>query len=551
MAPPRLALDLQERVLSAMSAVGKLHPDLPALDSSGPSNQSLSIIHLMEAEGGSHHTWRSRFKFVRQIRPHDAARAAKGDYTTGAPAARRYLLTAAQDGTQVHEGFWRNVLAFAAFLDATVLVGGFTYQKGLFEDHAVRTASFCEDVQPYLAHGRVDLGPVDFCAEMNILPTATRPLSGLDTYTGAKWGVFPHAKIQLVSVPTLIPGQPKLIMTTGACTVPNYVAKKAGLKAEFHHVIGATLVEVDPAGRPFCRQINATDDGSFQDLDVIVEGGKCSAGHRVEAITWGDIHREKIDPTVARACWGLDVETDRIIADDSMIDVLRPRHQIMHDLLDFEARNHHRRNDHFHHFAMWTRGRGSVQGGLMACASFLHLTDREWCQTVVVPSNHHDALHRWLMEAEWRSDAENALVYLRLNTAIYEAIQAGDRQFDVFKFALNRARPGGLPTIAFVPPSGSYVICQQAGGIECAIHGHEGPNGSRGSPLALTKVATKMNTGHTHSASIYDGVYTAGLCGLFDQDYNSGASSWSQTQVVTYPNGRRTLITMHGPHWRA
>ena len=126
MAPPRLALDLQERVLSAMSAVGKLHPDLPALDSSGPSNQSLSIIHLMEAEGGSHHTWRSRFKFVRQIRPHDAARAAKGDYTTGAPAARRYLLTAAQDGTQVHEGFWRNVLAFAAFLDATVLVGGFT-----------------------------------------------------------------------------------------------------------------------------------------------------------------------------------------------------------------------------------------------------------------------------------------------------------------------------------------------------------------------------------------------------------------------------------------
>jgi hypothetical protein len=95
------------------------------------------------------------------------------------------------------------------------------------------------------------------------------------------------------------------------------------------------------------------------------------------------------------------------------------------------------------------------------------------------------------------------------------------------------------------------VICQAAGGIECALHGDQGPNGARGTPLNLTRVATRMNTGHTHTASIYDGVYTAGLCGLMDQGYNEGASSWSHSQVVTYASGKRTIVTFRDGLWRA
>lgn len=540
MAPPRLAEGLQAQALAGLALATKTHPG---------SAVASAARALSERHGGTFNTWKSRLAQARRFAPGAYAAAIDGREPAG--PVQRYILTAAQDDTAIHAPFWRNLLAYAEHLGAEIMVGGFTYQKGLFEDHAARSAVFASDVQPYMRHDRVDLGPVDFCAEMNILPTATRPLSGLDTYTGPKWGVFPHAKIQLVSVPTLIPGEPKIIMTTGAVTVPNYVAKKAGLKAEFHHVIGATLVEIDGGGRPFCRQINAIDDGSFQDLDAQVSGGSVTRGNRVEAITWGDIHREKIDPVLARACWGLDVATDRIVDGDSMVDVLRPRHQIMHDLFDGEARNGHRVDDHFHHFAMFAAGKASVAAGLKASSSFLALTQREFCQTVVVPSNHHDQLYRWLMRAEWRADAANALIYLRCNLAIYEAIERGDTAFDVFKWALQQTDPAGLKDIVFVPQNGSYVICQGAGGIECAIHGHQGPNGARGSPLALTKVATKMNTGHTHSCGILDGVYTAGLSGLFDQGYNDGASSWSQSHVVTYANGRRSIVTMHGPHWRA
>ena len=78
-------------------------------------------------------------------------------------------------------------------------------------------------------------------------------------------------------------------------------------------------------------------------------------------------------------------------------------------------------------------------------------------------------------------------------------------------------------------------------GIECGSHGHNGINGARGNPKGFRKLG-KMNTGHTHTPSIYGGVYTAGVAGSLDMGYNIGASSWSQTHLITYENGQRTLI---------
>lgn len=466
---------------------------------------------------------------------------------------RLWLLTSAQDDTEVHRPFWNNLLTYARHIGAEIVVGGFTYQKGLYEDHQTRTAAFAAEVQLYLRHDNVDLGPAVFFAKMNILPTAIKPLSGLETHARGKHGIFPHAKIQLVSVPSTVTGVGYAHqMTTGACTVPNYIEKKAGQKAEFHHQIGATIVEVDGAGRFFARQIIATDDGSFQDLDVVVKRGEVTKGHRVEAITWGDVHREKIDPVVAQACWGIDVKTDTVEPGDTMLDVLRPRHQFFHDLLDFMTRNHHSRDNHHFRFRMIAQGTDRVEDGVAACARFLRLSERPWCVSVVVPSNHHDAYERWLREADPRKDPANALFWFRSNAAVYEAIERGDSDFDVFRWALIRADPREMEDIIFPPRGGSYVVCQAAGGIECAYHGDEGVNGARGSAQNLIRVASRMNIGHSHSPSILDGIYVAGLCGLMDQDYNNPTlSSWSHTQIVTYTSGKRTLVTLVDGKWRA
>lgn len=458
---------------------------------------------------------------------------------------RRWLLTAAQDETPVHEAFLGNLIAYGEKVGAELMVGGFTYNKSLFEDHAARTAVFAAAVQPYLIHDDRTLGPLLFSGRMNILPTAVRPLSGLANYGRGAWTVFPHAKVQLDSVASLPGRHPAMMMTTGACTLPNYIEKKAGLKAEFHHQIGAVIVEVDAADRIFCRQIGATSDGSFQDLDAVVRAGEVTFGHRVEAIIWGDIHREQLDPQVALSCWGFDVESEQIVGQDSLIASLRPRHQFFHDLLDFRARNHHRRGDHIHAKRMMTLGAESVDAELAACARFLRATQRDDCKSVVVASNHNDALLRWLRETDPRGDPLNLQTWCELNLEWHRQIQEDpDGRFDLFRFAVTRHDRALLDEVTFVPRNGSYLICQDRGGIECGMHGDEGPNGARGSVLNLNQVGIRMTVGHGHSAKILDGVHMVGLCGKMDQGYNSGPSGWSATQGVAYPNGRRTLLTI-------
>jgi hypothetical protein len=566
LAAQKLSEDKIVRVLEVLSAIARANPEVQKRQGGGrgDSLQSMATAALTEDGDGEFETIRSQFRIVRLRHPERWAEAMAGKYVkpdalpgkalSATPRrTRRYLLTAAQDDTPVHMPFWQNLLAFSEHIDAEIMVGGFTYQKALYEDHVTRTAAFAAAVGPYLRHDDVDLGPLIFFGRMNILPTAVKPLSGLETHARGKFGVFPHAKLQLVSVPSLTAkGGAAHQMTTGACTMPNYIEKKAGQKAEFHHVIGACLVEVDVAGRVFCRQISAADDGSFQDLDCRVRAGAATTGHRIEAISFGDIHREKLDPLVAMALWGLDLERDAVVSTTGMYDALKPRHVFLHDLLDFEARNHHRRNDHHFLFRMIAGGTDKVEAAINACAGFIRHLDRDWCTTVVVPSNHHDAYERWLKETDPRLDPINALFWFRSNTAVYEAIEAEDRAFDVFRWALARADTKNMDDIVFPPRGGSYVICQDTGGIECAIHGDQGVNGTRGSPLNLSRVATRMNTGHTHSPSIIDGVYTAGLCGLMDQGYNNESlSSWSQSQILVYPNGKRSIVTLVDGLWRA
>jgi len=88
------------------------------------------------------------------------------------------------------------------------------------------------------------------------------------------------------------------------------------------------------------------------------------------------------------------------------------------------------------------------------------------------------------------------------------------------------------------------------GGVEHGMHGHLGPSGARGNPKNLRTVG-KANTGHTHSAGIIEGIYTAGVFGNLDMGYNKGLSAWSNSFIVTYQNGKRTIVTIKdGKGWR-
>lgn len=469
------------------------------------------------------------------------------------PGPAVYILTAAQNNTHVHEALWRNLKAYAKYRKARILVSQFTYNKAQFGTKSVKPGTdrgedyaelwYAPEIEPHVYNERLAITrSLTFCGEINILPTASMPLSGFENYTGRSSGIFPHAKQAMQSIAALQAA--KFNYTTGCCTLRNYVQKKAGLKAEHNHAYGALIVEVDADGDWFVRQLRATEDGAFYDIHkagvLQVSGGKVTKGHRAEALQPGDVHVAQIDPVVREAIWG----------ENGIVDVLQPRHQFLHDVLDFLSRNHHESKNPHEMFRKYAHRLESVEAELQDVAAFLGgESRREGCKTIVVDSNHDNALTRWLRESEFRADPANAEFYLRAQRMVYAALRKGDHTFHLLREVMKMM---GVPTaVRFLQPDESHVVCRRSGGIECGMHGHAGPNGSRGSPRAFSRMSRRVNTGHTHSAGIIDDAFTAGTCSLLRMSYNRGPSSWSHSHIVTYPNGCRTILTLWKGKWCA
>lgn len=461
----------------------------------------------------------------------------------------RYILTSAQNNTRVHSQFWNNLLAFAKHLDARIMVGTFTYNHNAYSQLSVKSGThtvqdtmwYDSAIQPYIVDRRVQLAHgLVWCGEMNILPTAVHPISGLESYTGRASSIFPHAKISLESIASGKFEGTKFCYTTGTVTQRNYISKKSGLKAEWHHSYGATLVEINSSGSWWVRQLNADDDGTFYDLDTMVHNETVTHGHNVMAINWGDVHVAALEDEMAPIAWGT----------GGMLDQLHPQYQFMHDILDFRARNHHESKDAHQMFARHVSGQNNVEREINDVAAFLHQAEREWCQTVIVDSNHDNAFTRWLRDTDYRTDPENALYYLESQLEYYRAIERRDSNFHLLEWALRRAQ--GPKKVKFLREDESFIICpDKHGGIECGMHGHLGPNGSRGNPKRFAKMGRKCNTGHTHTAQIVSNVYVAGVTAALDMGYNVGPSSWSHSHIVTYENGKRSIVTMWCGKWRA
>ena len=468
------------------------------------------------------------------IEPQDVNRvAAKGT---------RFVFTSAQNNTLVHEKFLQSLKVFCNERNAELFISRFSYNKSGFQNGVKDGDSdelfYDKRIKPYQFDTSMEITPsLIFCGELNILPTAENPLSGFDNYTRQASAIIPHSKVQMKSVATMPEDQPKILYTTGAVTLRNYIQKKAGQKADFHHVFGATYVEIAEDGTHFVRQLIADDSGEFYDLTDYFTPYGVQHGNRVEAINYGDIHIEKIDTAIA----GISFH-----APDSMLNTLRPRFQLVHDIIDFSARNHHNIKDPFHWAKMYHEKKDKVEDCIAMAAGFLNSIQRDDSETIVVESNHDLALKKWLSTADVTYDPVNAQFFHRASHIVHTAIEGRIEGFSIFEH-LVREFPG-LERTKFLRENDSFQI---AGNVECGLHGHLGPNGARGNPRNLRHLGRKANTGHTHSAGIVDGVYTAGVTGTLDMGYNKGPSSWSHSHIVTYPNGKRTIITIKNGKWRA
>ncbi|WP_052340952.1 helix-turn-helix domain-containing protein [Salinarimonas rosea] len=464
-----------------------------------------------------------------------------------ADGARRWILTACQDKTPLHGPLMVNLEAYAAFVGAEILVGGFTYAKdwygAIFGDQRgeekVELGAYPSYLADRIQSRRLDVGGPLYCAEVNILPTAVSPLSGLQTYGKGRTVIFSHPKQHLESLPRAPHLDPVTAWTTGACTPPNYVQRKAGLKARFHHVLGAVIVEQDVDGAVFIRHIHAdAATGSFQDLDVRVDRGEIETGCRVRAISYGDVHAEHLDPVSAASTW---------YGPGALQQVLRPAAVFVHDVLDFFTRNHHNRQDPWHAARVHKSGR-TVAQEIRHVAAFLASIRQAGTQVHVVESNHDLALSRWVREADWRADPVNGTLQLELALDQARAIDAGE-SISLFETAVRRLSDDGLADVRFLREDESCLV----DGVECGWHGHNGPNGSKGTSRGYLRTASKIAKGHDHTPTRIDGVCSSGTKQRRDPmpAWAKGPSSWADADVVIYDGGRMTHVFHARGRWRA
>ena len=470
-----------------------------------------------------------------------------------------FILTCAQNNTDLHLPTWMNLLALALHDNAKVYVSEFIYSKrglGARNDKAQLKGGkpsqeevwFDPRIAPFVNNDRVEIAKgLVWCGELNIIPTAVSPLSGLEVYTGRASMVAPHVTLAMESIPGLGGDGAKLNYTTGTVTQRNYIQRKEGFKAEFHHCYGALLVEVDDDGHWFCRQLNADSDGTIYDLDRCAKDGRVTHGHRVEAINLGDTHNDEKDETVHAATFGA----------AGLVETLDPKFIFVHDVLDFDRRGHHRIKDPYEMMLRYAQKRESVHVEVSQVRRFIvNAADPERREIVIVRSNHDDHLDRWMRENDGRFDPVNAEYWGYLNHLKTSYIMVHKAVPDMLALAIRHM--GDIyfektHNVRFLNSDSSFVICPKSGnGIECGLHGDRGANGTRGSRRQFAKsLGRRSNIGHSHSAGITQGCFQAGTNSLLKLSYNQGLSSWTHSDIITYANGKRAIVTFFNGKWRA
>lgn len=472
---------------------------------------------------------------------HDRSESAKN-------SIKKYVITAAQNATPVHDKFLASILRYCEEHDAELIVIPYRYKNptSIWSERNKGEEYWDRKLHPYIRNSHIKLNDkFRVVGHIKIQPTAVSPLSGFDGYTGEDSAVFGHPSVELRTIPTPAQKLPKILSTTGAITVPNYTDSKAGHKGEFNHSMAALVVEIS-GDKFFQRHIHADEvTGAFYDLDAYYSGNDIQKNCRVAALVTGDIHAEFHDPEVERATY-----TDK----QSIMNVLRPEVWAIHDLEDFYARNHHHRGDDIlaygkHHF-----GRNNVEESLQISADFVDKHSKDGMLNLIVKSNHDEALDRWLKEADPKLDPENASFFHYMKYHQYKNLRqtsTGFETIDPFEFwCKNPESQKGLSNTdrtKFLKRDESFVVKS----VEIGFHGDIGPNGSRGSIRSFSKIGPKLIIGHSHTPGIFQGVYQVGLSAMLNLDYAKGPSSWLHTHCVVYPDGHRTLIHVIKGEWKS
>jgi len=438
----------------------------------------------------------------------------------------RFIITTAVSGKSAHQEFLNSLKNYSKRTNAMVLVLP-------CQDVASRKKRYEWNMAPelkdfWIVYKDLYLNDNIFISDIKVSAKQIVPTTGLSRFVQQNGSIVMASPKQFLEfIPSMDGGIPRAIMTTGSITISDYSTDKCmSLRtskiAEYDHICGAIVVEIQDNKIFHFRQLQYTENKSIIDLGIEYFSNGSIKEAKDITVVLGDSHVGSHD---------LDVHKEIC----SILSGLDVKNIIVHDLFDGKSINHHDWDRPLNKVIKKLKNESSLEQEGKNIKKYLEdLASYVKNEIVIVASNHNEFLDRYLVECKFADDYENFYYSLDLCKALLEGK-------NVLKyFIMDKVGVKEGIKVKWLERNGTpYNIY----GSELSNHGDKGANGSRGSLNSMEKCFGNAVIAHSHSPAIYRGVYRVGTSTKLRLDYNKGPSSWLHSVCIIY-NGSRQLVNI-------
>ncbi|VVB83233.1 Uncharacterised protein [uncultured archaeon] len=342
--------------------------------------------------------------------------------------------------------------------------------------------------------------------------------------------IMAHSKQRMKAFPNSNFDLPKILLGTGAITLPNYnETNHRGDAAKRDHAYGAFIVEVVDDRLFHFRNVRALANGKFIDMGLEFNKGSKQKKAGLEALVPVDLHIADTDPLVRHANY-------------EMIEEFGPKRLVLHDLFNGHSVNHHDWGKLVTLVRdVYLEGRADLTIELKQCYEELCSLAKamKGKEVIVVASNHNEFLDKYLEAVRLKDDPLNAYMASQLMAKMMEGedpVEAGLRKI------------GKIPkNVTFLKRDEDYKVL----GWQLGSHGDRGMAGGRGSMVAREFANGKSITGHSHVPEILRDTYVVGTSTYLNLPYTKGSpSAWMNSDAMLWDNGTAQLVNIIYGKWR-
>ena len=440
------------------------------------------------------------------------------------------LVSTAQDKTPVNKQQLIEMLAYKKFIEETfnkkveIVVIPLQYRNPTVPaeyQKELKGAWWDTSLTDYLYYNRVKFIDTIIWADNRLTPTTENPLDGREGFAANNHLIIGHPRIHFKPLARFKDKPIRVMNTTGMLTYRNYSKSSAGDKAYLHHSYGFVVLEKKSDTQCYIpRNVKVKSDGSFIDLIYSVKDGVVSIIDESLGLDLGDLHYRQIDRQKMEATYKL-------------IGKIKPKTVVFNDVLDGDTFNPHTASDFGGLRRKILNNQYKIDQEVNEVLNYLSYFAKTFTGEVkILHSNHDDFLDRAINSNDWKRDLHNSDAYLRY-ALIQQTVDL--REYgNIFGYLVSQLN---IPNLSYIKDTDSLEI----GGYG-VIHGHQGMNGSKGSPSTFRRLNHKLIVNHTHSPLLIDGTSYAGCSCNLRPEYVKSLSDWLHADIIIHSNNKNQLV---------